>query len=288
MQLSLINADGSGQQALATEPNVMHILPSFLNDTHVVFDRAEASDMPPVNYTRCLRRGAPNGIVGHRLYTVDVRTAAQAPLFAPGARPAGSWASMPSLAPGGARVAFVGSQNSTDTPRLWIAEADGTRAAPASPGATSVDLQGDGCVTPISQKVPAWSPDGDFVAHWEGVEMSYLSHFTGIPDPQRDQLITQGNTARGGSYPGWRVWSVRLAGGAGSKVDAGNGDDPAWAPDSRLARAYPAQTPSNPGGGPLVMIQTAPHGVSWQELPIMAPNTPAWGRFAWRSTSTSA
>ena len=154
-----------------------------------------------------------------------------------------------------------------------------------------MDLQGDGCITPITQKVPAWSPDGNFVAHWEGVEMSFLSHFTGVPDPQRDMLITQGNVGQGGSYLGWRVWSVRVAGagagaGAGKKVDEGNGDDPVWAPDSRLTRAYPAQTPSNPGGGPMVMIQSEPHGVSWQELPIMAPDTPSWGRFAWRSTSS--
>ena len=123
--------------------------------------------------------------------------------------------------------------------------------------------------------------------------MSFLSHFTGVPDPQRDMLITQGNVGQGGSYPGWRVWSVRVAGagagaGAGKKVDEGNGDDPVWAPDSRLTRAYPAQTPSNPGGGPMVMIQSEPHGVSWQELPIMAPDTPSWGRFAWRSTSSGA
>ena len=40
--------------------------------------------------------------------------------------------------------------------RIWVADfPSGANARPISPGAKTVDLQGDGCFTPISQKVPA-------------------------------------------------------------------------------------------------------------------------------------
>jgi Tol biopolymer transport system component len=38
---------------------------------------------------------------------------------------------------------------------------------------------------PIAQKVPGWSPDGRWIAHWERVEMDHLSRFTGRADPQK-------------------------------------------------------------------------------------------------------
>merc|ERR1712070_254932 len=136
--------------------------------------------------------------------------------------------------------------------RLMVSNIDGTDERLASPGGpTEVDLQNDGRITPYSQKVPAWSPDGKYVAHWEGVEMTWLSKFnkTGQPDPQRDELITET----------FHVWISDIDGG--SRRNAGKGDDPAWSADGRVARCYPDPHHSPPGI--VVMIGSA--GGTWTE-----------------------
>jgi hypothetical protein len=174
--------------------------------------------------------------------------------------------------------------------RVWVADITGANARAISSGAKSVDLQQDGCLTPVSQKVPAWSPDGTQVAHWEGIEMNYLAAFSCQRDPehcrhdpQRDELITGGNVKQGGSYVGWRVWTVAMSGAnAGAKTNQGQGDDPVWSPDNRLSRAYPSPQDGWTVPGPLIMMQDTPHGGSWSQLPILPPNTQGWGRFAWK------
>ena len=61
---------------------------------------------------------------------------------------------------------------------------------------------------PFEQKVPAWSPDGKWIAHWEGVEMIHMSRFTGKPNPKRDQMIV--NT--------FHVWIVGENGGGRRRI----------------------------------------------------------------------
>ena len=217
-------------------------------------------------------------------------------------RPSNVADTMPSVSPDGRRVAFVTNHTegaAAGVARVWVADITGANARPISPGAKTVDLQGDGCFTPISQKVPAWSPDGTQVAHWEGVEMNYLAAFSCQQgrnakcrhDPQRDELITNGNLASGGNYVGWKVWTVAMDGTEGSeaatKVNQGQGDDPVWSPDNRLSRAYPSPQPGWTVPGPLIMVQTTPHGQSWKRLPILPPNTRGWGRFAWKPVAPS-
>ena len=217
-------------------------------------------------------------------------------------RPSNVADTMPSVSPDGRRIAFVTNHTegaAAGVARVWVADITGANARPVSPGAKTVDLQGDGCFTPISQKVPAWSPDGTQVAHWEGVEMNYLAAFSCQQgrnakcrhDPQRDELITKGNLASGGNYVGWKVWTVAMDGTEGSeaatKVNQGQGDDPVWSPDNRLSRAYPSPQPGWTVPGPLIMMQTTPHGQSWKRLPILPPNTRGWGRFAWKPAAPS-
>lgn len=60
----------------------------------------------------------------------------------------------------------------------------------------------------IEQKVPAWSPDGKYIAYWQGVEASNSN-----------------------SNQPWNVW-VMLADGTNKKKLA-PGDDPSWSPDSK-------------------------------------------------------
>ena len=164
---------------------------------------------------------------------------------------------MPTVSPQGTKVAFV--SNRSGNYRIWLSNLDGSEARPLSP--TSAD-QDEVLKLPIGQKVPAWSPDGQWLAHWEGVEMVHMSQFTGKHDPHRDKLISET----------WNVWVVDSNGK--NKRKAGRGDDPTWSPDGFVTRAFP--DPKK--GGPKIMIETQS---GWEELPIVPPQTPHYGRFSW-------
>ena len=97
---------------------------------------------------------------------------------------------------------------------------------------------------PIEQKVPAWSPDGKWIAHWEGVEMTHMSKFTGVRNRQRDQMISRT----------FHVWVVVSDGRNRRKV--GRGDDPTWSPNSFVTRAFP--DPKR--GSPIVIVETLIRG----------------------------
>jgi hypothetical protein len=164
--------------------------------------------------------------------------------------------SMPVVSPKGDLIAFV-SDRSGDM-RIWVSALDGSNARLVSP--PEVEYH-EAIKAPVEQKVPAWSPDGKWIAHWEGVEMIHNSKFTGIPNPQRDQQITET----------FHVWVVGSDGKNRRKV--GRGDDPTWSPDGFVTRAFPDQE----RGGPKVMIETES---GEKELPIV-PGRRNWGRFTW-------
>ena len=162
---------------------------------------------------------------------------------------------MPSVSPDGKKVAFVSKR--TGTFRVWVSNLDGSDAKPISP----TKDQHESLNLPIEQKVPAWSPDGKWIAHWEGVEMIHMSPFTGIKNPKKDQQISATFT----------VWVVSSDGKKRRKV--GRGDDPTWSPDGFVTRAFP--DPER--GGPKIMIET---NSGEKELPIV-PRKRNWGRFTW-------
>ena len=165
---------------------------------------------------------------------------------------------MPVVSPDGKKVAFV--SNRSGHFRIWLSNLDGSHARPISPAAADLD---ETLQLPIEQKVPSWSPDGQWIAHWEGVETDHLSGSTGRADPQRDALIEAS----------WNVWIVGRDGK--NKHKAGHGDDPIWSPDGFLSRSFP--DPAK--GGANVMIQTKE---GWKELPILPPRTTRYGRFTWK------
>ena len=163
---------------------------------------------------------------------------------------------MPSVSPDGSRVAFVSDRSGTF--RIWVSRLDGSEAKLISPTPTERDAK---LKLPIEQKVPVWSPDGKWIAHWEGVEMIHMSPFTGVNNPKRDQQIAET----------FHVWMVDSNGENRRKV--GRGDDPTWSPDGYVTRAFP--DPQR--GGPKVMVETE---TGEKELPIV-PRKQNWGRFAW-------
>lgn len=163
---------------------------------------------------------------------------------------------MPVVSPDGTKVAFA--SNRSGHYRIWLSNLDGSDARPISPAAADMDEK---LQLPIDQKVPSWSPDGKWIAHWEGVEMSHLSQFTGKADHEKDMLI-------GGT---WNVWTVGSDGK--NKRKAGRGDDPNWSPDGGVTRGFPAN------GGVSVMIETKG---GWEKLPVVPAKTPRYGRFTWK------
>jgi Tol biopolymer transport system component len=162
---------------------------------------------------------------------------------------------MPSVSPDGKKVAFVSKRSGTF--RVWVSNLDGSNAKLIS----STKDQHESLNLPIEQKVPAWSPDGKWIAHWEGVEMIHMSPFTGIKNPKRDQQISAT----------FSVWVVSSDGK--KRREIGRGDDPTWSPDGFVTRAFPDRE----RGGPKIMIETKS---GEKELPIV-PRKRNWGRFTW-------
>ncbi|MBD55249.1 MAG: hypothetical protein CMM05_09280 [Rhodopirellula sp.] len=163
---------------------------------------------------------------------------------------------MPSVSPDGKKVAFV--SNRSGTFRVWVSNLDGSDAKPIS----ATKDQDEDLKLPIEQKVPTWSPDGKWIAHWEGVEMIHMSQFTGINNRKRDQQISAT----------FNVWVVSSDGKRRRKV--GRGDDPTWSPDGYVTRAFP--DPER--GGAKIMIET---DSGEKQLPIV-PRKRNWGRFTWK------
>lgn len=190
-----------------------------------------------------------------QIYTVNLETGIARRLFSDEEQLKYSNA-MPVISPKGDRIAFV--SNRSGDMRVWMSALDGSGAKLLSKPEKNFH---DKIKAPFEQKVPAWSPDGKWIAHWEGVEMIHMSRFTGVPNPRRDQMIA--NT--------FHVWVVGEDGKGRKKI--GRGDDPTWSPDGFVTRAFP-----DPGrGGPVVIVETL-NGK--KKLPIVPPGR-NWGRFCW-------
>jgi Tol biopolymer transport system component len=259
-ELWLSSPDGEDPRMLVGSG--MNLVPSWLPDSrHIVWmtltpeDESFGAGLLRVVWM-VSRLGKKPAEIG-RLRIMDTETGQSRPLFREAEQPKVSNL-MPAVSPDGTKVAFVSNRGGRF--RIWSSNLDGSAAEPVSPLSAEADER---LRLPIEQKVPSWSPDGRWLAHWEGVEMDHMSPFTGKSDPQRDALI-EGT---------WNVWIVGRD-GKGKRM-AGHGDDPNWSPDGFLTRSFPDKSK----GGAKVMVQTED---GWRELPIVPPKTLRYGRFTWR------
>ena len=244
LNLWLCNPDGKSHKRLTQSGR--NRIPSWLPDSqHVVWMVST-----PV-------RGAQDPAANSQLRIMSIETMESRRLFSDAQQIKFSNA-MPVVSPNGKKVAFI--SNRSGNYRVWLSNLDGSDAKPISPVSSEKDKILN---LPIEQKVPAWSPDGKWIAHWEGVEMIHMSRFTGKRNPKRDQLIAAS----------FHVWVVGSDGK--NKRKAGRGDDPNWSPDGFVTRSFP--DPKK--GGANVMIEGKN---DWRELPIVPAKTTRYGRFTWK------
>jgi len=241
--LAIRVSDSDGQNVRTLIKEGMNLIPSWLPDSEQLV-WMKVKPQPKQDPAR-----------NAQIHVVNVRTGKKSRLFSDKEQLKHSNA-IPVVSPQGDRIAFV--SNRSGEMRVWVSALDGSGAKLVSKPEKDYHEQ---IKAPFEQKVPAWSPDGKWIAHWEGVEMIHMSKFTGVPNPKRDQMIART----------FHVWVVGSDGKNRRKV--GRGDDPTWSPDGFVTRAFP--DPKR--GGPVVMVGSASGD---KALPIVPPKR-NWGRFTW-------
>lgn len=159
LALWISDIDGGNARALIDEG--MNLLPSWLPDSqHIVWMKTQPGKDPS-------RKS--------QIHLMNTDTGESRRLFSSPEQLNFS-NSMPVVSPRGDLIAFV--SNRSGEMRIWVSALDGSNAKLVS--VPEIDFH-EAIEAPIEQKVPAWSPDGKWIAHWEGVEMGHMSKFTGVP-----------------------------------------------------------------------------------------------------------
>jgi len=241
--LAIRVSDSDGQNVRTLIKEGMNLIPSWFPDSEQLV------------WMKVKPRPKEDPARNAQIHVVNVRTGKARRLFTDKEQLKHSNA-MPVVSPKGDRIAFV--SNRSGEMRVWVSSLDGSDAKLVSKPDKDYHEEIEAA---FEQKVPCWSPDGKWIAHWEGVEMIHMSRFTGIPNPKRDQMIA-------GTF---HVWVVGSDGK--NRRKAGRGDDPTWSPDGFVTRAFPDPR----RGGPTVMVES-PSGD--KALPIVPPRR-NWGRFTW-------
>ncbi len=148
---------------------------------------------------------------------------------------------VPTWSPDGKSIAFT--SNRAGRYQIWVMNVDGTNQRSLTTAYYDAVLKAY-----IEQKVPAWSPDGRFIAYWSGVEGNDPR-----PNLPRD------------------VWVMNADGSNQRRLVAG--DDPAWSPDSSLI-LHPAFNQD----GKLAVGAVTPDGIDH----ILFTTNGDLGRSAWQ------
>lgn len=128
----------------------------------------------------------------------------------------------PTWSPDGKKIAFF-SHRDGGLAQIWVMDAEtGGQLERLTTAYYDETLKAN-----IEQKVPAWSPDGNYIAYWQGVEM--------------DDRRPTGEVPRD-------VW-IMNADGSNQRLLV-SGDDPKWSPDSQTV-IFPINRPSERNGLPL-------------------------------------
>jgi len=171
LSIRLSDIDGKNPRSLTDEG--MNLLPSWAQDSrHIVWMKAKPGQK------------GQDPASNSQIHIMDTKSGESRRMFSDSEQIKFS-NSMPSISPSSQQIAFV--SNRSGTFRIWVSNFDGSDAKPVSPPSED---QHKKLKLPYEQKVPTWSPDGQWIAHREGVEMIHMSPNTGISNPQRDQQIS--------------------------------------------------------------------------------------------------
>ncbi len=147
---SLWISDIDGKKGRALVNGGMNLIPSWLPDSrHIVWMKTRPGQDPS-------RKS--------QIHLMNTETGESRRLFSDPEQLKFS-NSMPVVSPKGDLIAFV--SNRSGNLRIWVSDLDGGNARLVSP--PKVEYH-EVIKAPFEQKVPAWSPDGRWVAHWEGIE----------------------------------------------------------------------------------------------------------------------
>ena len=185
MYVAVMNADGS-QQRLLTEGN--------------------APDWSP-DGKRIAFCGPAAGLPGAQIFVMDAdggnrRQITHSP----------TWKCGPSWSPDGRRMAFILMQNpaspSDPQPRIGIMNADGSGERVLTvERRVNVRVQPDGTETVLETaddaNAPAWSPAGDRIAFWSGIENQYGQIWVINADGTGSRQLTDDPSHRNNDDPSW-------------------------------------------------------------------------------------
>ena len=241
MNLWISDPNGIGAEAIThSEGNVF---PCWLPDSkHIVW-----TQMTP----------GKNPCEESRLLLMDTDSKQYRPLFSDSEQLRFS-NSMGVVSPDGRQVAFV--SNRSGKFRIWLSNFDGSGSKPISPTPWDDDATHR---LPIEQKVPHWSPDGKWIAHWEGVQENHVGKRGVIQDRETKSLVTA-------------TGNICIVGRDGkNKRNVGQGKDPIWSPDGLLTRASLHRSK----GRPKIMVERE-SGMA--EIPIIPDHSRRHGRLTWK------